>query len=124
MTISFNKINNTVGKDLNKFLLLTYLRTTIEQLQKNRELNYQIDLQIKKLMQMPEELEDSVCEMEELQDSITEKISKLQMHVELKTQKLTVKSFPNNIEDVASRYSLVAKEYYCIWIHKVQEQTL
>ena len=57
-------------------------------------------------MQMPEELEDSVCEMEELQDSITEKISKLQMYVELKTQKLTVKSFPNNIEDVASRLAL------------------
>ena len=38
---------------------------------------------------MPEELKDSVCEMEGLQDSIIEKISELQIHIELNTQELT-----------------------------------
>ena len=49
----------------------------------------QIDLQIEELTQMLEELEDIVCEMEELQGSIIEKISKLQIHIELNTQELT-----------------------------------
>ena len=63
MTISSNKIDDTIDKDVSKFSL-TYLRTAVEQLLRKKELIYEIDLQIKKLIQMPEELEDSVCEVE------------------------------------------------------------
>ena len=87
----FNKIYDTIGKDINKFSS-TYLRTAIEQLQKKKELIHQIDLWIKELIQMSEELEDVA---EELQDSIIEKISELQMHIEWKTLELTSKSLPS-----------------------------
>ena len=101
----FNKTNNTIGKDINKFSS-TYLKTAIKQLQKKKKLIHQIDLYIKKLIQMSEELED---EAKELQDSIIEKISELQMHIELKTLELTSKSLPNNTEGVASSFALEPK---------------
>ena len=53
-----------------------YLRTAVEQLRKKEIIN-QIDQQITELVQMPEELEEAVCEVEELQDSILEKIIEL-----------------------------------------------
>ena len=57
---------------------------------------------------MSEELED---EAEELQDSIIEKISELQMHIKPKTLGLTSKSFPNNTECEASSLALEFKNY-------------
>ena len=62
-------------------MIKTYLRTAGEQLQKKKELINQIDKGIAELIQMPEELEEAVCEAEELQDSILEKISKLITHI-------------------------------------------
>ena len=41
-----------------------YLRTAVEQLQKKKEIINQIDQQIAELVQMPEELEEAVCEAE------------------------------------------------------------
>ena len=64
MTISSNKIDDTIdNKNVSKFSL-TYLRTAVEQLLRKKELIHEINLQIKKLIQIPEELKDSVCEVE------------------------------------------------------------
>ena len=79
-----------------------YLRTAVEQLRKKKEIINQIDQQIAKLVQMPEELEEAVCEAEELQDSNLEKISKLMTYIEAKTQELTSKSSLKNVKNIVT----------------------
>ena len=96
ITRIFNKINNTVNKDVDE-LSVTILRTTVEQLQKKKEHIHQLNQQITELVQMPDKFKGAICEVKELQDNILEKINELQMHIKLKTQELTSISLPENV---------------------------
>lgn len=101
VTRVFNKIDDLISKDVDEFTL-TSIRTALEQLQRKKELIHQMDQRIAELIQTPEDLEEAVCEAEELQDIILEEIGKLQTHIELKTQELTSKSSLNNVENVVT----------------------
>ena len=87
VTRIFNKADETIAKDADEFSV-TYLRTAVDQLQKKKELIQRIDTRIAEFIETPDALETTIYEAEEPQDSILEKINKLQKHIELQTREL------------------------------------
>jgi len=71
-----NKVDDTWAHDKDE-LALTYLRTTINQLEKKKEQITALDQRIIDLIQDPEELEIAILGAEELQDLTLEKINEL-----------------------------------------------
>jgi len=70
-----NKVEDTLAKEIDE-LALTYLKTTVTQLEKKHEQICKADTQIAELIQEPRELEEAILDSEELQDLIVGNIIK------------------------------------------------
>lgn len=77
VTRILNKVDDTLTNDVDELAL----RTMITQLEKKKEQITALDQQIIDLVKDPDELETSILDAEELQDSILEKINELNQRV-------------------------------------------
>ena len=82
VTKIFNKVDETLANKIDE-LAITYLSTTVAQLEKKKEQIGKLDQQILDLIQDATELEAMIMDSEELQDIILEKVNELNKHVEL-----------------------------------------
>ena len=110
-----HKMDELLASEFDK-LTFTSLNTAIEQLNRKKEKLSQIDQRVAELIESPEDLEEAIFEAEEMQDSILDKITKVQTLIQLHTRKQTGKtSVPisttvvsdNNtpLQDVTSQWS-------------------
>ena len=110
-----HKMDELLASEFDK-LTFTSLNTAIKQLNRKKEKLSQIDQRVAELIESPEDLEEAIFEAEEMQDSILDKITKVQTLIQLHTHKQTGKtSVPisttvvsdNNtpLQDVTSQWS-------------------
>ena len=80
-----HKIDELLASEFDE-LAITSLNTAIEQLNRKKEKLSQLDQRVAELIESPDDLEEAIFEAEEMQDSILDKITKVQTLIQLHTR--------------------------------------